>query len=102
MIAERRDDRGMSIEVGLQLVEKRIDGRLMSDAFSDSSRAENAVRSAMETVLRVDLLQRALGLVVEALDLAAEPLRRIEGVSVAMEEGDSSESEGVFEECSSE
>ena len=47
MIAERRDDRGMSIEVGLQLVEKRIDGRLMSDAFSDSSRAENAVRSTV-------------------------------------------------------
>ena len=57
---------------------------------------------AMETVRRVDLLQRALGLVVEALDLAAEPLRRIEGVSVVTEEGDSSESEEGFEECSSE
>ena len=56
----------------------------------------------METVLRVDLLQRALGLVVEALDLAVEPLRRIEGVSVVTEEGDSSESEEAFEECSSE
>ena len=57
---------------------------------------------AMETVRRVDLLQRALGLVGEALGLAAEPLRRIEGVSVVTEEGDSSESEEGFEECSSE
>ena len=57
---------------------------------------------ATETIQRVDLLQRALGLVVEALDLAAEPLRRIEGISVVTEEGDSSESKGVFEECSSE
>ena len=57
---------------------------------------------AMEMIRRVDLLQRALGLVVEALDLAAEPLRRIEDVSVVTEEGDSSESEGDFEECSSE
>ena len=56
----------------------------------------------METVRRVDLLQRALGLVVESLDLAAEPLRRIEDVSVVTEEGDSSESKGDFEECSSE
>ena len=56
----------------------------------------------METVQRVDLLQRALGLVVESLDLTAEPLRRIEGVSVVTEEGDSSESEEGFEECSSE
>ena len=55
----------------------------------------------METVRRVDLLQRALGLVVESLDLAAEPLRRIEDVSVVTEEGDSSESEEDFEECSS-
>ena len=57
---------------------------------------------ATETIRRVDLLQRALGLVVEALDLAAEPLRRIEDVSVVTEEGDSSESEAAFEECSSE
>ena len=57
---------------------------------------------AMETVRRVDLLQRALGLVVESLDLAVEPLRRIEGASVVTEEGDLSESEEVFEECSSE
>ena len=55
----------------------------------------------METVLRVDLLQRALGLVVEALDLAAEPLRRIEEVSVVTEEGGSSKSKEDFEECSS-
>ena len=57
---------------------------------------------AMEIVLRVDLLQRALSLVEEALDLAAEPLRRIEGVSIVTEEGDSSESEEDFKECSSE
>ena len=57
---------------------------------------------AMEIVHRVDLLQRALGLVVESLDLAAEPLRRIEDASVVTEEGDSSESEAAFEECSSE
>ena len=56
----------------------------------------------MEMIRRVDLLQRVLGLVVEALDLTAEPLRRIEGVSVVTEEGDSSESEEDFEECSSE
>ena len=57
---------------------------------------------ATETVLRVDLLQRVLGLVVEALDLTVEPLRRIEGVSVVTEEGGSSESEEDFEECNPE
>ena len=57
---------------------------------------------AMEIVLQVDLLQRVLSLVEEALDLTAEPLRRIEEVSVVTEEGDLSKSEEDFEECSSE
>ena len=55
-----------------------------------------------ETMFQVVLLQRVLNLVVEALDLAVEPLRRIEEASVVTAGGDSSGSEEVFEECSSE
>ena len=97
---------------GLTWVTLSLSASSVIDVERSLLRSENASRvtleearwraAAMETVRRVDLLQRALGLVVEALDLAAEPLRRIEGVSVVTEEGDSSESEEVFEECSSE
>ena len=58
--------------------------------------------TVVETMFRVVLLQRVLNLVVEALDLIVEPLRRIEEASVVMVGGDSSGSEEVFEECSSE
>ena len=43
-----------------------------------------------------------MALTVEALDLTVEPLRRIEEASIVMVGGDSSRSEEVFEECSSE
>ena len=58
--------------------------------------------TVVETMFRVVLLQRALNLVVEALDLAVEPLRRIEEASVITVGKDLSESEEVFKECSSE
>ena len=52
-----------------------------------------------ETVARVVFLNRALALVVEALDLAVVPLRLITEGSGVMVEEDSSESEGDFAKC---
>ena len=54
-----------------------------------------------EMMFQVVLLQRVLNLVVEALDLTVEPLRRIKDTSVVTVGGDSSGSKEVFEECSS-
>ena len=53
----------------------------------------------VETVAQVLMLNRALDLAGEALDLRVEPLRRIMAVSKVMEEGGLSKSEEDFEEC---